>query len=144
MVLKLKNFMSINTRNQQNDVLSNNLQNLTLGDCFNQKLENLPNNLQNLTLGYWFNQKLENLPNNLQNLTLGYCFNQSLNPCVALPKLRNLTLNTRYNLKMPPLFNTTIIYISSDNKIYKKIYYNYENYSIDTWKNIFYKSITIN
>jgi len=111
------------------------LQKLTLGYSFNQKLENLTNNLQNLTF-YWnsrFNQKLENLPNSLQNLTLGYCFNQSLNPCVALPKLQNLTLNSRCDLKMPPLFNATIIYISSDNKMYnKKIYENYESYSIDT------------
>ena len=122
------------------------MQKLTLGYSFNQKLENLTNNLQNLTF-YWnsrFNQKLENLPNSLQNLTLGYCFNQSLNPCVALPKLQNLTLNTRSYLEKPPLFNTTIIYISSDNKMYKKIYENYESYSIDTWKNIFYKSININ
>jgi len=100
-------------------------------------LENLPNNLQNLTFGWDFNQKLEKLPNNLQNLSLSHDFNQSLNPCVALPKLQKLTLNTNYNFEIPPLFNTTIIYISNNNKIYKKIYENYENYSIDTWKKYF-------
>jgi len=100
--------------NQKLENLPNNLQNLILGNYFNQKLENLPNVLQNLTLGHNFNQKLENLPNNLQNLTLGYSFNQSLNLCVALHKLQNLSLNARYNLEIPPLFNTTIIVVSGN------------------------------
>jgi len=41
-----------------------------------------------------------------------------------------------------PLFNTVIIYVADD-KIYEKICEDYENYDINKWKNIFYKSINI-
>ena len=51
MMLKLKNFMSINTINQQNDVLY-----LIVIDNFDQNLKNLSSNLQSLTLSGEFNQ----------------------------------------------------------------------------------------
>jgi len=50
MVLKLKNFMSLNLGNQQNDVSD-----LIIIDNFDQNLKNLSNNFQSLTLGGVFN-----------------------------------------------------------------------------------------
>jgi len=55
-MLKLKNFMSLNSLNignQQNDVLD-----LIIIDNFDQNLKNLSNNLQSLTLSDLFNQTL--------------------------------------------------------------------------------------
>jgi len=128
--------------NQKLENLPSSLLNLTLGNSFNQKLENLPSSLRKLILGRGFNQKLENLPNSLQNLTLGYCFNQKLDQCIALPKLRNLTIDINYNYELPPLFNTTIIFVFSV-WVVKKLYTNYENYTINKWKTCFYESINI-
>ena len=129
--------------NQKLENLPRKLQSLTLGFNFNQKLENLSKNLKELTLGYYFNQKLENLPNSLQTLTLGHNFKQKLDLCIALPRLQILIVHKKYNLEIPPLFNTTIIYVSRLGQINKKIYENYENYNIIVWKNVFYKSINI-
>jgi len=84
--LKLKNFKSLNPGNQQNDIL-------------------------NLIIRDNFDQKLKNFSNNLQNLTFGHNFNQSLNSCVMLPKLQNLTLNTRYDLEIPLLFLTQLLFM---------------------------------
>jgi len=128
--------------NQKLGNLPSGLKTLHLSYCFNQKLENLPDTLKTLYLGYHFNQKLENLPPNLQNLTLGYLFNQKMSICIALPKLQNLIIYQNHKLEISPFFNTTIIYVSYGNVI-KKLHENYEIYSVNVWKNIFYKSINI-
>ena len=78
----------------------------------------------------------------MKSLTLGCNFNQKLNICLALPKLRKLSIDYNYKGNIPIIFGTTIkICVYSDN--YKKIKNQVkQNYDFDEWKGIFYKNIT--